>query len=477
MAARTDTLPPPPSNIALEAAVLGAMLLERSAVSTVLGLLRDNADVFYPVRHRHVFRAIQALHASGQAIDQLTVVHELLVWGKLEQAGGVHVVTTLTMQVQNAINLSSHCTILLDLYAKRRTAEIAHELLRTAYDISVDAGDVLASAQRHLNALYDTRQVRRARTQGELFHGAIDEIVAATKTPGGVTGVPSGLTALDNITGGWQPGDLVIIAARPGMGKTSLTLGIANLAEAADHWGLFCSLEMSTMQLVKKSIATATGKTTSQLTRGLWMTPAEAEDLRIQAGALASSRLLIDDTPALSIGDLRAKATKAVADCSIKIIYVDYLQLMTGDKGGNREQEIGSISRGLKMIAKELHLPVIALAQLSRAVETRGGDKKPQLSDLRESGSIEQDADVVIFPHRPEYYGTTQDSEGNSTAGLTELIIAKQRNGSLGNPIVRSNMATGKYQDLDKDKPYLVPAPYSAGALPMSIFKPEKPGF
>lgn len=455
------------------------MILERPAVGTGLGLLRGNADVFYPEKHRHVFRAIQALHTRGQAVDQLTVVHELRDRGILEQAGGVHEVTMLTAKVQSAANLSSHCTILLDLYAKRRTAEIAHELLRTAHDVSVDAGDVLATAQRHLNDLYDTRQVRRARTQGEMFDEAIDEIVAATQTPGGVTGVPSGLTALDNTTGGWQPGDLIIIAARPGMGKTSLTLGIANLAEAADHWGLFCSLEMSTMQLVKKSIATETGKTTSQLTRGLWMTPAEAEHLRIKAGALASSRLLIDDTPALSIGDLRAKATKAVAEFGIKIIYVDYLQLMTGDKGGNREQEIGSISRGLKMIAKELHLPVIALAQLSRAVETRGGEKKPQLSDLRESGSIEQDADVVIFPHRPEYYDVNAvDKEGNSLAGITELIIAKQRNGSLGSPIVRSNMATGKYEDLDEDKPVTVglrSIPYAGSSLPASQF--EEPSF
>ena len=290
-------------------------------------------------------------------------------------------------------------------------------------------------------------QLRRARTLGEMFHVAVDEVVAATKAPAGITGVPSGLAALDHITGGWQASDLVIIAARPGMGKTSLTLAMACMAEAAGRPGLFVTLEMGAMQLVKKALATASGNTTSQLTRGVGLSPAEAEDLRTSAAALAGSRLLLDDTPAISFGELRAKAAKAVAEHGIQIVYVDYLQLMSGDKNGNREQEIGSISRGLKLLAKELNVPVIALAQLSRAVETRP-DKKPLLSDLRESGSIEQDADLVIFVHRPEYYGVTQDTAGNSTTGLTELIIAKHRNGSLGNPIVRSDMATGRYEDL-----------------------------
>lgn len=456
MNTRTETLPPP-NDAALEMAVLGAMLLESSAVPAALALLRGEADVFYPAKHRHVFRAIAALHGAGEAVDLLTVANALRESGRLDQAGGAHYVASLTSKVNSAANVAAHCTVLLDLYAKRRTAEIAHELLRTAHDFTADAGDVLALAQRQLNALFDTRQARRAQTLGELFHPAIDEVVAATKSPGGLTGVPSGLTALDCITGGWQPGHLIIIAARPGMGKTSVTLAVATMAEAAGRWGLFCSLEMSAMELAKKAIGTATNRSTNQLQRGGNMSPAEAEGLRREAGHLATSKLLIDDTPALGIGELRAKATKAKAEHGIQILYVDYLQLMTGEKGGNREQEIGSISRGLKMIAKELHIPVIALSQLSRAVEGRGGEKRPQLSDLRESGSIEQDADIVIFPHRPEYYGIAEDAEGRSTAGLTELIIAKHRSGALGNPVVKSNMATGKYEDLDADKPYEVP--------------------
>ncbi|OGX84116.1 hypothetical protein BEN47_16700 [Hymenobacter lapidarius] len=447
----------PLADLQLEIAALGAMMTEANAVPVGIAYLRGNADIFYLPRHRLIFRAIIALQGTGDAVDILTVSNHLRQAGHLEQAGGAKYVAAFTQHVHNAAALSTHCATLIDLYAKRRTAEIATQLLKTAYDFTADAGDVLALAQASLNEVQDSRQVRRAQTLGQLFHPAIDEVVAATQTPGGITGVPTGLLALDKLTGGWQPGQLIIIAARPGMGKTSATLAVANMAEARDFPGLFCSLEMSAMELAKKAIGTATDRSTNQLQRGGGMSPAEAEDLRRQAAHLGHSRLLIDDTPGLSIGELRAKATKAKNEHGIKVIYVDYLQLMTGEKGGNREQEIGSISRALKGIAKELHLPVIALAQLSRAVETRGGDKKPQLSDLRESGSIEQDADIVIFPFRAEYYGITQDEEGNSTAGQTELIIAKHRSGALGNPVVKSNMATGKYEDMDADKPFEVP--------------------
>ena len=464
----------PLADMDIEIAALGAMMTERTAVSVGIAFLRGNADIFYLPRHQHIFRAVVALHDSGDAVDILTVANYLRQAGRLDQSGGAKYVGAFTRHVHNALALPTHCATLIDLYAKRRTAEIATRLLATAYDFTADAGDVLALAQTSLNEVQDSRQVRRAQTLGQLFHPAIDEIVAATTAPGGITGVPSTITSLDRITGGWQGGQLIIFGDRPGMGKTSLTLAIANAAEAVGEWGLFCSLEMSAMELAKKSIGTATNRSTNQLQRGGGMSAAEAEDLRTEAGYLAKSRLLIDDTPALSIGELRAKATKAKSEHGIKIIYVDYLQLMTGEKSGNREQEIGSISRGLKMIAKELHLPVIALCQLSRAVETRGGDKKPQLSDLRESGSIEQDADLVIFPYRAEYYGTMQDEDGNSTAGMTELIIAKHRSGSLGNPMVKSNMATGKYEDLDADKPFEVPGG-SFRQLPKSDF--ENPPF
>ena len=467
----------PLADMHIEIAALGAMMTEAAAVSTGIAFLRGNADIFYLPRHQHIFRAVVALHETGDAVDILTVSNYLRHAGRLDQSGGAKYVAAFTQHVHNAAALPTHCATLIDLYAKRRTAEIANQLLKTAYDFTADAGDVLALAQQALNEVQDSRQVRRAQTLAQLFNPAIDEVVAATRAPGGLTGVPSGLTALDKITGGWQGGQLIILAGRPGMGKTSITLDMANKAEAAGFPGIFCSLEMSAMELAKKAIGTAAGHSTNQLQRGGNMSPEQAEHLRISPSTAQprASRLLIDDTPALSIGELRAKATKAKSEHGIRIVYVDYLQLMTGEKSGNREQEIGSISRALKGLAKELNVPVIALAQLSRAVETRGGDKKPQLSDLRESGSIEQDADIVLFPYRAEYYGVMQDESGSSTEGLTEIIIAKHRSGALGNPVVRSNMAIGKYEDLEADKPYEVPVGYNAQQLPKSDFDQDPP--
>jgi replicative DNA helicase len=476
MTARTETLPPP-SDETMEKAVLGAMLLERDALPVGLALLRNNAEVFYPEAHRHVFRAMEDLHSEGAAVDQMTVISRLRANGKLEKAGGLAAVAGLTMAADSAAHLQSHCLILLELYTKRVIAQVGYKLTSQAYSPLTDAHELTAKAQALLNTLQNALQVRRPQTVGELFHPAVDEIVAAAGTPNGITGIPSGLWALDKITGGWQPSDLIIIAARPGMGKTSVTLAVACMAEAAGVPGFFASLEMSSTQLVKKVIATELGYTTSQLTKGANMSLDEAESIRGRAVGAARSKLVLDDTPGLSISEFRAKLTKAVAEHNVGIAYVDYLQLMTGEKGGNRQQEIGSISRGLKLVAKELNIPIIALAQLSRSVETRGGDKKPMLSDIREAGDIEQDADLVIFPYRPEYYDIKEDEMGNPTAGLTELIIAKHRNGSPGSPIVKSNMATGKYEDLDGEKPFEVPAADNRPGthFPTSSFETDGP--
>ena len=444
----------PVANVEMEAAVLGAMLLEAGCVRDALARLRGNAEVFYRPAHQHVFQTMLALYQRGDAIDMLTVVQELRDKGQLEKVGGAGTVAGLTIGIDSAAHIQAHSAKLLELYTKRCIARVGQGFTAQAYDHTSDALELLTEAQQQINHLHDALQIRQASTLGQLFHSAIDEIVAATKAPAGLTGITSGLTALNNITGGWQPSDLIIIAARPGMGKTSFTLACACKAQAAGQHGAFFSLEMGAMQLTKKAIATEGGYTTSQLVRGIGMSPDEAEYLRERAAVLAGSGLLVDDTPAISINELRAKVAKAVADHGVRIVYVDYLQLMTGEKGGNREQEIGSISRGLKLIAKEHNIPIIALAQLSRAVETRGGEKKPQLSDLRESGSIEQDADVVIFLYRPEYYKILEDDMGNSTVGLTEVIIAKHRNGALESPVVKSDMRTGRYEDLEADRPH-----------------------
>lgn len=471
---RTETLPPP-SNIDLEAAVLGAVMLESHAIGTVLAMVKGNAEVFYQPAHRYIFQAITALHSRGRAIDQLTVVAELRALGLLEKSGGVGGVAGLTMRINGAANIYTHCLTLLDLYAKRRLAQIGYLFSANAHSPMSDAEELITAAYTALNDLQNARSIRQAQTLGQLFNQAIDEVKAATQAPGGLTGIPSGMAAVDKVTGGWQPSDLIILAARPGMGKTSFILSAANHAQQAGKGGALFSLEMGAMQLVKKSIATNAGYSTSMLAKGVGLSTDEAEYLRVRCAELAKSGLLIDDTPAISIGELRAKVAKAVAEHGVTIAYIDYLQLMTGEKGGNREQEIGSISRGLKLIAKENNIPVIALAQLSRAVETRGGDKKPQLSDLRESGSIEQDADLVIFLYRAEYYKIMQDEMGNPTEGLTEVLIAKHRNGATMDVVVQSDMRTGRYSDLEADKPFEVPAETTPTAFPPSTFDTDGP--
>jgi replicative DNA helicase len=457
--ARTETLPPPNAPD-IEAAVLGAMLFEAHAVSTVLALLRANAEVFYIPAHQHVFRAIVALSTSGQAIDTLTVAQQLAATGKLSEVGGAGGVAGLANYMSGAGILPTHCAVLLEHYTKREIWNVATQLLAQARNPMVQADTLLADGYASFNNLSTSMQVRRPQLVGELYDRVVDKIVAATQVKSGITGVPSGLWALDRITGGWQPGNLIIEAARPGMGKTSLMLATARKAVAAGFPGMISSLEMSSEELVTKLLATELQYTTNQLTRGINLTKEEAESIRGRGAALRAMGLVLDDTPGINIEELRAKATKAKQEHGITWLAVDYLQLATAraGKGGNREQEISAISRGLKLIAKELHIPVIALSQLSRDTEKRGGDNKPKLSDLRESGAIEQDADLVIFPYRPEYYKIMEDEMGNSTQDLTELIVAKHRNGGLGTALVRSVMRTGSYTDLPENEPFEVPA-------------------
>jgi len=456
---RTETLPPP-NDANMEAGVLGAMMVEASAVPTALALLRSNVDVFYYPAHQCIFRAILALSNSGRAIDQLTVVQQLRATGDLSRAGEVGGVTALTMFINSAAHITTHCNELLGLYTKRTIWQMAQQLMGQAFSPIVPAGELLGNAFVTLNNLSMSMQVRRPQLVGELYDRVVDKIIAASQVEGGITGVPSGLWALDRITGGWQPGNLIIEAARPSMGKTSLMLATGRKAVAAGFPGMISSLEMSSEELVTKLLATELHYTTNQLTRGLGLTKEEAESIRARGAALRTMGLVLDDTPSINVEELRAKATKAKQEHGITWLAVDYLQLATArtSKGGNREQEISAISRGLKLIAKELHIPVIALSQLSRDTEKRGGDNKPKLSDLRESGAIEQDADLVIFPYRPEYYKIMEDEMGNSTQDLTELIVAKHRNGGLGSALVKSVMKYGSYSDLPENIPQEVPA-------------------
>ncbi|TAH19332.1 MAG: replicative DNA helicase [Cytophagales bacterium] len=424
----------PPQAIELEEAVLGALMLEKNALNEVIDLLTP--EIFYKEAHKCIYDAIRALFDKSEPIDIRTVVHQLRKTSELELAGGTAYIAGLTRNVASAANIIYHTRILIEQAIKRELIKLSGETLRDAYENSTDAFNLLDQMEQAIFKISETTTKKNYTDIRSAMTMAIKELESKKDHKDGLTGVPTGFSGLDRITSGWQRSDLVIVAARPAMGKTAFSLSL--LRNAAVDFGksvAIFSLEMSTLQLVDRLISSEAEIESTKLKTGR-MQDWEMEQLNARISKIRDAKIFIDDTPALSILELRAKARRLKAQNKIELIVIDYLQLMTGDtsKGssGNREQEIASISRSLKQLAKELDVPVIALSQLSRAVETRGGDKKPQLSDLRESGAIEQDADMVIFLYRPEYYGITEDAEGNPTQGMGEIIISKHRNGSLG---------------------------------------------
>jgi len=439
-----------PYNREIERAVLGS-LFESSTLRVVMEKLGTRLDIFYAPAHKHIYCAALELFRTGLEIDPATVVYQLQKLGKLKAVGGPDGVGKLLNHSHAGMRVDTHCLLLLELYIRRQLIAAMQRALQHAYYEPADVLELVAELQRTIHELNTALQIKRPQYVHELLSSVLTGIAKATDNPTrGVTGVPSGLRALDEVTGGWQPSDLIIVAARPGMGKTSFLVSIGMHAALAGKPGAIFTLEVSSNQLVLKMVAKEAGYTTSQLRRGLLEGGIdEAYAISEKVEALRTMGVILDDTPSLSIAALRAKATQLKAEENIEWLAVDFLQLMTGDhKAGNREQEISSISRGLKMLAKELNIPIIALSQLSREVEKRGGTKRPQLSDLRESGAIEQDADLIVFPYRPEYYGITQDEQGNSTENLTELIVAKHRNGSTADVVVRSIMKYGRYENL-----------------------------
>jgi len=424
----------PPQAPDLEEAVLGALMIEKDALTSVVDVLKPQS--FYKDAHREIYQVILDLFSDSQPVDLLTVTQRLRSSGKLEMAGGPFYVATLTERVNSAANIEFHARIIAEQAIKRELIGVASEILRDGYEDTTDALQLLDKAQQHLFNVSESNIRKSVADMRSLMQQAIKELEAKKDHKDGLTGVPSGFTALDRVTSGWQKSDLVIIAARPAMGKTAFVLSaLRNAAVEFNMPAAIFSLEMSAVQLVNRLISAEAELESEKIKKGN-LAAYEWEQLHVRIRRLEAAPIFIDDTPGLSILELRAKCRRLKQQHDIQLIIIDYLQLMSGDLsnrggGGNREQEIASISRALKNIAKELNVPVIALSQLSRAVETRGGDKKPQLSDLRESGSIEQDADMVMFLYRPEYYGITEDEEGNPTAGIGEVIIAKHRNGSL----------------------------------------------
>ncbi|HNU57067.1 MAG TPA: replicative DNA helicase, partial [Flavobacteriales bacterium] len=405
----------PPQAPELEQAVLGALMLERNAVNEAIDILQP--DSFYVEAHKRIFDAILGLFRNDQPIDILTVTQELKKRGELDVVGGPFYISQLTNKVASSANVQYHARIISQKHILREMIRISAEMTRDAYDDTADVFDLLDKAEQDLYTITSGNLKRNYEPMSDLIQGAIAQIESAKSKTGGVSGIPTGFIQLDKLTAGWQRSDMVIVAARPAMGKTAFVLSMArNIAVEHKRAVAVFSLEMSSTQLVTRLIASEAGISSEKLRKGD-LSDQEFTILHQHIARLTNAPIFIDDTPGLNIFELRAKARRLKSQHNVDLIIIDYLQLMTagGDnKGGNREQEISSISRSIKSIAKELDIPIIALSQLSRAVETRGGDKRPMLSDLRESGAIEQDADIVCFLYRPEYYKIHEDELGST---------------------------------------------------------------
>ncbi len=435
----------------LEEAVLGALMLEKDALSAVVEILKP--EVFYVDAHQKIFQAIITLFSNTSPVDILTVTAQLRKQGDLEMVGGAYYITELTNRVASAANIEYHARIVSQKFIQRELIRISTDVINQSYEDTSDVFELLDYAEQNLFQIAQNNLRRDSRKMDDLLKESIKQLESLRNKEDALTGVPSGFTQLDRMTNGWQKSDLVIIAARPAMGKTAFVLSCAR--NAAVQFGkpvVVFSLEMSSVQLTNRLISGETEIEQEKIRKGNLM-DWEWQQLTSKIGLLNDAPLIIDDTPALNIFEFRAKCRRLKAQYDIQMIIIDYLQLMQGradGKSGNREQEISSISRALKQVAKELEVPVIALSQLSRAVENRpGGSKRPMLSDLRESGAIEQDADMVLFLYRPEYYGLTEDENGNSTAGIGEVIIAKHRNGETGTVPLRFVGKYVKFTDLE----------------------------
>lgn len=464
----------PPQALDLEEAVLGALMLEKNALNAVVEFLKP--EHFYVEAHKEIYTAIVDLFKSSEPVDMRTVVNQLRKQGKLELVGGAYIIAELTAKVSSAANIEYHARVIIEMAIKRDLIQIASQIHHDAYEDVTDVFELLDKTEQSIFQISDSNLKKNYDNMRNLMTRAIQELQVLKEHKDGLTGVPSGFTELDRMTSGWQRSDLVIIAARPGMGKTAFV--VSALRNAAVDFKIpvaIFSLEMASIQLVNRMISAEAELESEKIKKGN-LADHEWTQLVHKTSKLSSAPIFIDDTPAISILELRAKCRRLKAEHGIQIIVIDYLQLMRGEQSGNREQEIASISRSLKGIAKELNVPVLALSQLSRSVETRGGDKKPQLADLRESGSIEQDADIVMFLYRPEYYKITVDEEGMPTQGTGEVIIAKHRNGSTGSVKLKFIGKYTKFADLDGPASY--DNPFSGMVTResrLNTFSPEPP--
>lgn len=441
----------PPQAKELEEAVLGALMLEKDAYSIISDILKPES--FYDPVHQVIFGSIQGLAVQQKPVDVLTVVEELKRRGELETAGGAVYVAELTDKVASAAHIEYHSRIIAQKYLARQLISFSSDVVHQAFDETVDVDDLMQETEGRLFEI-SQRNVKKDVIQiNPVIKEALHNIQVAANRKDGMSGLSSGFKELDKYTSGWQNSDLIIIAARPAMGKTAFVLSMAkNMALNSDVPVALFSLEMSNVQLVNRLIVNVCHITGEKIKKGD-LVPQEWEMLDTKIKDLYDAPIYVDDTPSLSVFELRTKARRLVREHGIKILIIDYLQLMnaSGMTFGSREQEVSTISRSLKGLAKELNIPIVALSQLNRGVENRQGTegKRPQLADLRESGAIEQDADIVCFIHRPEYYKITEDEYGNSTQGVAEIIIAKHRNGPTGLVRMKFESDYAQFQNID----------------------------
>ncbi len=440
-----------PQAVELEQAVIGALMIEKNAYYEVCEIL--SPESFYDQRHQHIYKAIRQLNLEEKPVDILTVTEALRSTDELEEAGGSFYIAELSGMVASAAHIEYHARIIAQKATARALIHYTGAIQEKAFDNTQDIDVLMQEAEGELFKL-SQENLKKDYTQIDpVIKDAYEMLRRASERTDGMSGIPSGFHELDKITSGWQNSDLVILAARPAMGKTAFALSMAkNMAVDQQVPVALFSLEMANVQLVNRLIVNVCEIKGETLKSGQ-LKPYEWSQLDYRIKELVGKPIYVDDTPQLSIFELRTKARRLVREHGVRVIMIDYLQLMnaSGISHGSRQEEVSTISRSLKSLAKELNIPILALSQLNRSVEQRpDNDKRPQLSDLRESGAIEQDADMVLFIHRPEYYGLKTDAAGNDYRGKAEIIIAKHRNGSVGSVLLRFKGEYARFENLDE---------------------------
>lgn len=457
----------PPRAIEFEEAVLGALMIEKDAYSLVSEILKPQS--FYEIKHQKIYQAIQNLSIAQNPVDIITVTEELRKQGDLELVGGPFYITQLSSKVVSSANIEYHARIIAQKHLARELISYTSRIQTRAFDETIDVDDLMQDAEGELFEISQQNMKKDYTQINPVIDNAFELLRKAAARTDGLSGLETGFTQLDKITSGWQNSDLIIIAARPAMGKTAFVLSMAKNITVNYHQPVaIFSLEMANVQLVNRLISNVCEIPSEKLKSGQ-LAQYEWSQLDIKVKELYDAPLYLDDTPSLSIFELRTKARRLVREHGIKLIIIDYLQLMNanGTKTSNRQEEISTISRSLKGLAKELNIPIIALSQLNRNNESREGidGKRPQLSDLRESGAIEQDADIVCFIHRPEYYKIYEDENKNDMRGMAEFIIAKHRNGAVGHILLRFRGEYIKFTNRDDDA--YMPSPNQGGEIVM----------